>query len=383
MPLEILCGIQLALYSLGWMLAAWLIREERPALLHWAAYAGLQALSVLVALPALLTQESAPWGSLVASALGFAVAMRGLDVFVSGQARHDRWALLLILPTLVAVIGIDQGWLTSTDPSRWEGLLYSLALVLLLLSYPVLVWRPMRQHYRRLTLLVVLMPAWSTGLMALLSVWSRMQLDAEALAQMRAAAREPNAVMMLVMSGVFNIAFLFLLVGRLVGRLRRGARIDHLTGVMNRRAIEDALDAALQQHRRTGCGLAVALVDVDHFKRINDEHGHAVGDRALALTAATLRESVRPYDSLGRWGGEEFVLILLGHEAEAAQHSCERLRNALAETASKELALPLTVSIGLAVAQPGDANPAPLLQRADEAMYRAKREGRNRVCLAA
>jgi diguanylate cyclase (GGDEF)-like protein len=164
--------------------------------------------------------------------------------------------------------------------------------------------------------------------------------------------------------------------------LREGARVDHLTGVLNRRAIEERLEAAWEQHRRTGCGLAIAMMDLDHFKRINDLQGHEAGDRALALAGETLREQLRPYDSVGRWGGEEFLLIWLGPSAEGVQRSCERLREVLALRAQEQLKMPLTASFGVAVLRASDVAEVELVRRADAALYQAKREGRDRVCLA-
>ncbi|WP_022982482.1 diguanylate cyclase [Ideonella sp. B508-1] len=382
MPIEALCGIQLALYAVGWGLAAWLIVEERPAMLHWMAYAALQAGSVVLAVPALSAGTSPPPAALLASILGFAAAVRGLDVFVSGRARHDRWGLALLLAMGVgigAVAWLGQG---ATVRSRWEGVPYSLGLSLMLLSYAALSWQPLRREHRAWTTVVLLAPLWSTALLGLLSLWGRTELDDADLQAMRAAARTPNAILTMVMSGVFNIAFLVLLVGRLLTRLREGARVDHLTGVLNRRAIEERLDAAWEQHRRTGCGLAIAMMDLDHFKRINDLQGHEAGDQALALVGETLREQLRPYDSAGRWGGEEFLLIWLGPSAEGVLRSCERLREALTQRAQAQLKMPLTASFGVAMLRATDVAEVDLVRRADAALYQAKREGRDRVCLA-
>lgn len=121
MPIEALCGIQHALYAAGWALAAWLVVEERSAMLHWMAYGALQAGSVFLAVPALTAGTAPPVSALLASVLGFAAAVRGLDVFVSGRARHDRWGLPLLLATgtgIVAVAVLGRG---PAIQSRWEG----------------------------------------------------------------------------------------------------------------------------------------------------------------------------------------------------------------------------------------------------------------------
>ena len=382
MPIETLCGIQLALYAAGWALAAWLVVEERPAMLHWMAYGALQAGSVFLATPALNAGTAPPVSALLASVLGFAAAVRGLDVFVSGRARHDRWGLPLLLATVAGIVAVAVLGRGPAIEARWEGVPYSLGLSLMLLSYAVLSWQPLRRQHRAWTTAVLLAPLWSTALLGLLSLWGRTELNDADLQAMRAAARTPNAILTMVMSGVFNIAFLVLLVGRLLSRLREGARVDHLTGVLNRRAIEERLEAAWEQHRRTGCGLAIAMMDLDHFKRINDLQGHEAGDQTLALVGETLREQLRPYDSVGRWGGEEFLLIWLGHSAEGVLRSCERLREALAQRAQAQLKMPLTASFGVALLRASDVAEVDLVRRADAALYQAKREGRDRVCLA-
>ncbi|HMQ29111.1 MAG TPA: diguanylate cyclase [Chloroflexaceae bacterium] len=161
---------------------------------------------------------------------------------------------------------------------------------------------------------------------------------------------------------------------------------DPLTGLLNRLAITTHVRAELARASRGGHPLSLALLDIDHFKQVNDTHGHLVGDQALCHVAQTLTGAVRPYDWVGRWGGEEFLVILAGTGLDDALAAAERLR---AEIEARPLrladgaALSLTVSVGVACAgpageQPGD--PVRLFQRADAALYEAKRMGRNRVC---
>jgi two-component system cell cycle response regulator len=137
----------------------------------------------------------------------------------------------------------------------------------------------------------------------------------------------------------------------------------------------------------TGPGrqLAVLMVDVDHFKSVNDRFGHASGDRALRLIADTLRINTRVFDSVARYGGEEFVVVMPGTGPEEASLAAERLRSAVAEidfTALDHQRIPLTVSIGVACTPNASGSPEVLLQAADAALYDAKRNGRNRVEMA-
>lgn len=164
--------------------------------------------------------------------------------------------------------------------------------------------------------------------------------------------------------------------------LRRTAERDSLTGGLNRRSLDQlaARECKLAGHHKP---LSVLFMDLDWFKRINDTHGHPCGDECLRKVAATLRAELRPQDVFGRYGGEEFLVLLPGQDAASARLVGERLRQAVESAVVDWQGEPLhfTVSIGLAVLRDGD-DPEKLLARADKALYRAKREGRNRVCVA-
>jgi diguanylate cyclase (GGDEF)-like protein len=164
------------------------------------------------------------------------------------------------------------------------------------------------------------------------------------------------------------------------GRLRELAMRDALTGALSRGATMDALDDAVRAHAAGGPAVGVALVDLDHFKGINDRFGHPVGDEVLVRVVEAAARVTREADRIGRWGGEEFLLLLPACDAPAAAAIAERLRSGIAAQPWHELAggLAVTASIGVAVARRG-APPAELLSRADRALYRAKHAGRDRV----
>lgn len=161
----------------------------------------------------------------------------------------------------------------------------------------------------------------------------------------------------------------------------RQAREDTLTGLPNRRAFEEALSESLVAAREAGRALSLILVDLDHFKEVNDRHSHAVGDATLRAAADALRAAARPGAGLSRWGGEEFAVLLPDCGLDAAREEAEKLRVAIAAIDGERLApgLRLTASLGVAQDRGGEAGER-LLARADAALYRAKQLGRNRVC---
>jgi two-component system cell cycle response regulator len=159
------------------------------------------------------------------------------------------------------------------------------------------------------------------------------------------------------------------------------ARVDALTGLLNRRAFVPALTNDVARSGRYGTPLSVLLVDVDHFKHVNDRFGHAVGDQVLAAMGRLLGATLRTSDVVARWGGEEFVAMLPCSDLAAARQAAERLRagaEALVVETTEGTRVPITISVGVAQFEPAD-NADGLIDRADRAMYLAKTSGRNRV----
>ena len=159
--------------------------------------------------------------------------------------------------------------------------------------------------------------------------------------------------------------------------LRRQAATDGLTGLLNHRGSQEVLRREIEAAALTGAPLSVAVVDLDHFKRINDSFGHAEGDKALASAAAKLRSVVRAGDAVGRLGGEEFVLVLPGVAGEAAAEAADRARAALSEVQVGRRRL--QSSAGVATFPEDAETPAELLERADAALYAAKHAGRRQT----
>jgi diguanylate cyclase (GGDEF)-like protein len=163
--------------------------------------------------------------------------------------------------------------------------------------------------------------------------------------------------------------------------LRIQATSDDLTGLSNRRVVLEQLERELRRARHEKKPIAVAMADLDRFKEINDRHGHAAGDAVLRQVARCMQLELREYDCIGRYGGEEFFFVLPGCDDDAALIAMERVRARVAATPAhwEGILLPITVSVGIAWTQPQGLNAVALAQCADEALYRAKDRGRNRV----
>jgi diguanylate cyclase (GGDEF)-like protein len=165
--------------------------------------------------------------------------------------------------------------------------------------------------------------------------------------------------------------------GRRAGAGRAGRRgsVDGITGVYNRRHFMEAAEAALARAQRLGQPLVALMIDVDSFKKINDTHGHTVGDQVLAEIAQAFREHVRPDDIVGRYGGDEFIIIIVGIASLRATQIAEQLARPAARVLGRDgTPLTYTTSIGIAECPPGCDLPT-LLMHADLAMYEAKRAG--------
>ena len=167
--------------------------------------------------------------------------------------------------------------------------------------------------------------------------------------------------------------------------LRLQAAHDALTGVYNRAAILEVMAREDARHRREGSFLGIVMIDVDHFKRVNDTHGHVVGDEILEEMTRRIERCVRCYDAVGRYGGEEFLIVAPNVNEAHALGLAERVRRAIQETPfeAKAAVIPVTASLGVAVSN-GNAPEAfeDPVRRAEEALYRAKKLGRNRCEIA-
>jgi diguanylate cyclase (GGDEF)-like protein len=184
-------------------------------------------------------------------------------------------------------------------------------------------------------------------------------------------------------AGAFGVFVLRRRVQRLLVATQMLSNLDPLTGLYNRRFLVDQAPRLWRQARRDGTRVAAMVLDLDHFKRLNDEHGHAAGDAVLKAVADSLTATVRPADVLARTGGEELVVLGMVSDQDEATRLAERLRRAVANAYTDD-GHTVTASIGIALTRPVDGENAPdalwrLIDRADVAMYEAKQAGRDRV----
>ncbi|MCP5116421.1 MAG: GGDEF domain-containing protein [bacterium] len=169
-------------------------------------------------------------------------------------------------------------------------------------------------------------------------------------------------------------------------RLEELTVTDNLTGLANRRSLTENLARHLARYRRNGRPFSVLMLDLDHFKSVNDRYGHLAGDAVLCQFATCLSESIRTVDFAARYGGEEFTVILFETGRPDTWESAERIRARVEQMrveVEPAMVLAVTASIGIAEACAADVEPDDLLRRSDAALYQAKQAGRNRVCFAA
>jgi diguanylate cyclase (GGDEF)-like protein len=214
---------------------------------------------------------------------------------------------------------------------------------------------------------------------------ARRQADAAALESSTRLGQLKTLVIVLVVA-LLSVAGGFLLRQvRLARRLRVLALVDELTGIANRRSVLAFLDEQIRLHRAAGKPLSVILLDIDHFKRLNDTHGHAIGDGALKAVSGVCQHLMRGHDRIGRTGGEEFLGVLpeapLARAGEVAERLCEQVRRL--DLSHLAPGLRVTISIGVSEWRPSDPDAQAVVSRADAALYAAKAAGRDRVMLDA
>lgn len=371
-----LVALQQLVAAAIWLLAVRLRVAPRVPSLHWVGASVWVA--VCAALP-LTTTALGDWYGFGLPALllpgSFILARIGLEILFRAP-RHDAEHLMVVV---LALAGAGLGALAQAPPA-WTHICASILCAYSLLRCGACVQVPVRLELGGNAVGLVL---WPLRLMAALFVLRALGalLCPGLFAQLISADTPSNiALLMAYMSVgvVFQVMLALIVALRLVARLQILSRIDPLTGLCNRRGLEERWG---QLGRKLP--FAVLAVDVDHFKRVNDAHGHATGDLALQHLAELMRRCVRPGDTVVRLGGEEFLLLLPQTDHAQARQRAEQLRELVACSPLRLDGLKLALSVSIGIAVTDRAVPAArLVAMADRALYRAKREGRNRVAFS-
>jgi len=377
--------VQQSIFALGWFAAGMGLNLVRKARLCWSAATlitavGLGLISMRGQVPDWLSYPLADW----LTVLGMALIQRGVQVF--NRTRSAPWEMLALL----LVTGLAMAGIAATDGHHATGLVLatSAAVAWTLLRTAQSLFFSLRQEFGVGRAVGTSLPFALMGL-AFLTRFIGGMLRPDVVGQPVNVAGPFNEALVLgfLMIGlVTNLSLSYLVVSRILSQLQRLSLHDSLTGLLNRRALQQRLELESRRMMRTQQGFAVIMLDIDYFKQLNDSHGHAAGDFALAGLADELRAVSREIDHAARMGGEEFCLVLPQCDLDGALLVAERLRGRIAAMSlpweGEELRL--TVSLGVAAASPAEARPGAnaaelVLRLADRALYRAKAAGRNRV----
>lgn len=369
-----LVAVQFFVHALGWTMTAHLTRRWRDAEGQFAVFWWLLAAGLMLYVP--------PWpsGSLPRNLanlliiIAMAAQHRGMTLYWN-QRPADRGYLTLVICAALAIV-------LSLALEHGHGLRVATVCAgggVMLLATARLIFR----HGRAATPLFAKVIAGCYTLVALalfvravqaLSVAPSIKISIDAPGH----SNVPLAILVMFVGGLINLAHIRLVLGRILQRLTAQAQTDMLTGAANRRGLMRQLNDIHQRAQQGGHGYVVLMVDIDHFKAINDQHGHAQGDQVLKRVAQSLREGLRVGDVVARWGGEEFCVLLPRMRLAEAHALAERVAMQIAATGLPRV----TVSIGVAEAQARLEEAESVVRRADAALYVAKEAGRNRVVMA-
>ncbi len=364
---------------LGFMRPA-LTENLKPSVTDWRI--GTLLLAGALALFAASGASQTLWVLPIANALifvGFALYARSIRRYVG---RRETWSVFL--PGALGLVALI--WFTFFMPNlavrvliaSGVNLIYSFAVIHALVQH-----RRTERSYAGAFLIGLLLVV-AVLVIARVVYYASIGASAASITVTGNLVAALSPLLIAALPIVGTTAFALLCFERIRGELHLLATTDALTKLANRRTIAEQAARLFEKARQTTQPLSVAVIDIDHFKRINDKYGHDAGDLVLTRVAGILNENVRGTQLVGRQGGEEFVALFEDANALEAQAAAERLRAAVAD-ATQPLGEPLetvTVSIGVATISASDASFDELLRRADRALYAAKLAGRNRVAEA-
>ena len=381
----VMAGLMQAVPAVLWLIGGWVLGDNQRAAVQWAAYAAASALSFVFLVAAMQAHDPSQAELLravgnIAGVLGLMALQRGIWLFIGRPVTHTGHLLALAAVLMASWVGLDP------EAGHIRVGVNSIVQAVMALGMARDLHRYARDQLRLRWPWVLPMPLCLSavgfagrGLRALLSpgaVTAEMTVNS--------GLNVGSSFAYVVLSLSFHAMLMALVIIRLVTDLQRLSRRDGLTGLLNRRALEEALTHQVGRSRRNGEAFCVLMLDADHFKQINDRFGHAVGDLALKHLAKLLRVHMRDIDRVARFGGEEFLVLLPGLALADALPVAERLREIVASEPLPHAdgVIRLSVSIGMAEWGGAQEDASRLVVRADTALYEAKRRGRDRVASA-
>lgn len=365
----------------GAMALLWRVHGDYPGITSWIAanIAQTVAMSCLIFRPEMSETLSIILGN-AATAAGYLFALHGINRF-TGQPPQVRTSLAL----MALIVGGFAVMLAVGAPAPLRAALISgvNAAITAMTAWRLLAFALSTEGMREVSFI-------AAGLHALHAAFLAARVVLVLAAPPLGSHLVPNALQNVLFieytaaEVLLSTMFILLTTRRLQTDLNRLAAIDGLTGCYNRRALLELAEREIARSERSAADLAVMMIDIDHFKPLNDAHGHAAGDAILSLVVQRARATLRPVDLFGRYGGEEFCVVLPGLGPGDTLSVAERLRTAVSGMPCTvgELSLSVTISIGVAHYGRDGRGMKDLIEAADTALYRAKTAGRNRVVFA-
>ncbi|WP_428508965.1 GGDEF domain-containing protein [Roseateles sp.] len=380
--LAIVVGAQFLVYAVAWAGIACVDKPRRVSSTYWALYALFQALSIaLFALSVTWSSKSFGALSLLLAIGGYALSNAGVDHFLNERVRYAWiWICLVAFFSTVALNPLSLLREQAAQVLSLNGSAVAFCTI-----GAALFARPLRREFGTAGLIALLPSILYALLLAVKTILFFIGTGVSKTDLPSSESRLGLFVFVISVAGAVNISFLGLYVSRLLKSMKKVATTDSLTGLLNRFETARILRGEWARHERSGKVLGLAFVDIDHFKRINDLGGHKQGDEVLRTTAALLNRELRTSDIVGRWGGEEFLIILPETSAQGAVAVMMRLHQAL-QLDKVEVPAgcePLTISVGVSSSEGASTRNGvdELIAQADQAMYRAKSSGRNRTVI--
>ena len=377
--LWLMVSFQMAIFAGLWLLASSTMKAFGSAMRMTSLFNFFLSISVMLvvfrgtALPDILTRTGSNLAGLAAFVALWAAGSR---LFKPDQSIREPWLILAISGTAIIVFG------QISDYGNLRVAVNFIALAWIVGRSTTFTVPSMRQRFGAVPATITHLIAWSFVAVSLVRSFGALVLGWQIEIDRDRPGNLGFAYFVMVCITGINSVLAYISMRSVMFELETLARHDPLTGLLNRRALQHQLSLTWDRWKRHQNAFAVICLDIDHFKRINDEFGHEVGDQVLIQVAKALQDLVRPMDTLARTGGEEFIVLLDLQESGAELlHVAERLRLAVQglRPLPEDPERHITMSMGMALSTAADEKSSDVVRRADEALYRAKDKGRNRL----